>query len=428
MKNFFLLTLSAFLIFNFSFAQLRSSEDGEDFLFIQLNNLRVLKVEEKTDSGLGSLLTITAKVYKFSKCRVFENEEDTKGKICHSDIRKKIISKELKITIADETKILGKNKEPSTLEDLKNADRINVDGYLDLRDNSFEALIVRVMAKKIKPYPILPDKSDVYFEVVDIDTGIAIDNVKIIAKSFPKTTLEECQKIANCKKHLLQPRLSESYGEPVSSTEGMIFTKEGFKKYFKEGEEGLYFYTVEAEGYKTMNSWSVKSDKFSKFSEIMMMSPVSRVDYGEYREDVPELREEYIRSLLKQGTVLVVGFVVDDYSHKPIAGVKVGISKFKLTTMTNERGFYFFNIPEYSSSNSGKNSDVCKEIMNTAITYVFSKDGFKTIERREEYPKNYSNYKSELRKPYLMLNIAMFQGKGKIFDDRSIPGACMSKP
>ncbi|BCX15631.1 MAG: hypothetical protein KatS3mg097_523 [Candidatus Parcubacteria bacterium] len=442
MKKFSLLALSALLIFNFSFAQLQSSEDEEDLLFIQLYNLRVLKVEEENDTDLNSQLTITSKVYRFSKCIVFEDEEDTKGKICPPDIRKKIISKELKITISDETKILGKDRKPSTFEDLKNAYRINVYGYLDLEDNSLEALVVRVIAKKIKPSPSLPntsDTSDGYFEVMDVDTGFAIDNVKIIAKSFPKITLEECKKIADCKKHLYNPNPREPSQEPVSPTEGMTFTKEEFKKYFKEGPEGLYFYTIEAEGYKRMNLHRVKLDKSEKFSDTIMMSPLSRSNNGRYRNDIPELREEYIRSLLKQGTVLVVGFVHDSYSGEPIAGVKVRIPKFNLVTTTNERGFYFFNIPEYSYSNSGKNKNnvienknnvidyMCKEIMNTAITYIFSKDGYKTIERREAYPLNSNNYNDELG-PYSKLNIEMVKGKGKIFNDIVLPGACFPKP
>ena len=148
---------------------------------------------------------------------------------------------------------------------------------------SVDDLVVQTLNK-------LPETFKIYFEVVDGDTGIAIDNVQIVL-------------------------------------DGKTMTKEEFKEYLQQEapfEERIYF-DVLAEGYVPMKkTWIFKERKLRETRDLVNM-PSLAWQRGERRTDIPELRDESIRSLLKPGAVLVVGFVVDDIFYKPLEGVKVSI-------------------------------------------------------------------------------------------------------
>jgi len=262
----------------------------------------------------------------------------------------------------------------------------------------------------------LVETFDTYFEVADLDTGMAIDRVRIAVKYVPVMTAEEfrtgtykyCFECITKERDAIR-RCSDKCGVG----EEKIFTdKHEFRRYLKTGPLGTYIYTVESEGYAIMSSYIIKSGKLHKFGNIMMMPPLS---------PAPELHEEYIRSLLKPRTVLVVGFVVDNVFRKPLGEVTVSIPKLNLTTKTNARGFYFFNIPEYSGR-----IDSCEKMIETALTFRYSKNGFKIYEHGQLYPVALQG--PDVKKPfYLKLNAAMFYGTGKIVHEYILPGACQGR-
>lgn len=288
---------------------------------------------------------------------------------------------------------------------------------------------------------------DIYFEVADVDTGIAIDNVKIIARYVPIEYREysDCFNECVATERDAKIRCAEKCGgeteeffrctdeceaaekeaikkcpDKCGAENEKVFTKEEFKKYLNEGHLGTYIYTVESEGYKTMSTHTIKSDELRKFGELMMMSPSNRIE-DFFRTDVPELSKEYIQSLTKPGTALVMGFVVDEVLRKPLEGVRVNILKLNIATTTNARGFYFLNVSEYP----GK-IDSCQKLIETALTYTYSKDGFKTFERGENYPYNVEGV--DVAKPFFWgLNATMFYGTGKIIHEYIPPGACQSR-
>ena len=76
----------------------------------------------------------------------------------------------------------------------------------------------------------------------------------------------------------------------------------------------------------------------------------------------------------------MIGYVVDKLYLQLLAGVKVSISQLNLLTTTNKRGFYFLNVPEYPNR-----IDFCEKMIKTAITFVYEKKGFKTLEISENY-------------------------------------------
>jgi len=244
---------------------------------------------------------------------------------------------------------------------------------------SVDDLVVQTLNKLTETFKI-------YFEVVDGDTGIAINNIQIVLN-------------------------------------GRTMTKEEFKEYLQKEapfEERIYFDILpEGDVYVPMKKvWIFKSRGELRETRNLYVMPTLAWQRGEPRTDIPELREEYIRSLLKPGTVLVIGFVVDDILYKPIEEVKVNIPKLNLNATTNARGFYFLNVPEYP----GK-IDSCEKLIETAITYVYSKDGFKTFERGQDYPVNVKG--PDVREPYYVrLNAIMFYGTGKIIHEYMPPGAC----
>lgn len=315
-----------------------------------------------------------------------------------------------------ETDVIKIGGEVRDCEELKTGFQCEEKIDIPIYTASKSDVILQTFNKLVKTF-------DIYFEVADIDTRMAIDDVKIRAVVFPNMTGEEFTEkyIRNCpptRRTNCVPGICYSCID-VPEGEGRLFTKQEFKEFINEGPLGVYNYTVEAKGYRKMSSYSIKSEELRKFGDIMMMSPLSSAQ-GKPREDVPELREEYIRSLLKPGAVLVIGFVVDEFFLKPLAGVKVSIPKLNLTTETNARGFYFFNVPEYS----GK-IDSCEKMIETALGYTYSKDGFKIFEQYKDYPiKKEGDLIAPHYAMFEMINATMFYGTGKIIHEYMPHRAC----
>ncbi|BCX15685.1 MAG: hypothetical protein KatS3mg097_577 [Candidatus Parcubacteria bacterium] len=154
MKKFALIIVINMLIINFSFAatQRQLIETKENLFLVQLNNLKVLKVEEEIDSGLVSKLTIIAKASSIFKCILFDSEEDKQGEKCLSNLKRRITTKTLKIEILPkETEIIDKDGQIAALEDLKKSTQINVYGYLSLTNttnNLLEAITLKILSEK----------------------------------------------------------------------------------------------------------------------------------------------------------------------------------------------------------------------------------------------------------------------------------------
>jgi len=317
-----------------------------------------------------------------------------------------ILSPPIKKSEKDIIKIGGKVKDCRELGgNYKCVEKIGIPIYTASKSN----IVVQTFDNLVEVF-------DTYFEVADLDTGIAIDQVKITVKYVPVMTTEEfrtgtykyCFECITKERDAIR-RCSDKCGV---GEEKFFTNKHEFRRYLKTGPLGTYVYTVESEGYAIMSSYIIKSGKLHKFGNVMMMSPLN---------PAPELHEEHIRSLLKPATVLAVGFVVDDISRKPLEGVIVSIPKLNLTTETNARGFYFLNIPEYSGR-----IDSCEKMIETALTFRYSKDGFKIYEHGQLYPVVLQG--PDVRKPfYLKLNAAMFYGTGKIVHEYILPGACQGR-
>ncbi len=122
----------------------------------------------------------------------------------------------------------------------------------------------------------------------------------------------------------------------------------------------------------------------------------------------PEFSPDAIRKNLSPDSALVVGFVGEDSTGRPLSGVRV--AALGVEAYTNERGFFSLKVPV--AAGAADNA--------TAASITFSKDGYRTDERSnvDLYPDNALKYRVRLQ-----------AGAGKqARDDRGAPTAQQAVP
>ena len=129
-------------------------EDRSDDAIVQINNLRITRI--LLDPGIENVKAIFFAVRDLNwKCLLFESEEGLRPPRpplpCILDIRRPIMQKELAIQITDETALLKFNRQKAKLEDFQVGDKINVYGFMDKKNYSIDALIVRKITSVPKP-------------------------------------------------------------------------------------------------------------------------------------------------------------------------------------------------------------------------------------------------------------------------------------
>jgi hypothetical protein len=134
---------------------------------------------------------------------------------------------------------------------------------------------------------------------------------------------------------------------------GKEYTEDELNSYLKTAPPGTYSIIVKADGYKTAMSYFVL--------------PVTQVSSARFMLDPltqpPELSNDYLQQFTKQGTGLLIGYVVDE-DGQPLEGVIVKSPAYSATT--NSRGFYALNVT-ISPSESCAGVDI-----------TFTKSGYKT--------------------------------------------------
>lgn len=120
---------------------------------------------------------------------------------------------------------------------------------------------------------------------------------------------------------------------------------------------GEYAVTVTAPGYKPM-TLALNLAAVANQNNHINLDPVGVSD---------EERPEAIRAQMHLGWTLVHGFVVDDDSGKPLAGVAVRLGNSQADT--DARGHYFVSVPTPPIGDRGPEP----------LTLTFRKPGYKTV-------------------------------------------------
>ena len=101
----------------------------------------------------------------------------------------------------------------------------------------------------------------------------------------------------------------------------------------------------------------------------------------------PEFSPGAIRGNLSPDSALIIGFVGDDLTGRPLGGVRVAV--LGVEAFTNERGFFSLRVP----AETGDEEQV------TAASVTFAKEGYRTDERQnvDLYPNNALKYRVRLQ-------------------------------
>lgn len=179
-----------------------------------------------------------------------------------------------------------------------------------------------------------------------------------------------------------------------------IYTAIELDAFLKEAMPGKYYYKVEAEGYKTMETWTVVPPLPDSDSERIVMVGLLG------KESPPELTNSNLSQFIKPDMGLLVGYVTDK-SGQPLEGVIVKSSTE--STITSNRGFYALNvIISLSLSCEGVNVIFSKpEYITKNYLHAMSGSIAPNPQSIEEY-----NYDARM-------NVELLKGSGEyILDDK----------
>lgn len=150
---------------------------------------------------------------------------------------------------------------------------------------------------------------------------------------------------------------------------------------------GTYDITVMANGYSPMTSFfQLHNQSLNVNFNLEPLVPIK------------ELTSEFIQSLHRNDAMVIVGFIVDDFSGKPLSGVNIFSNDNIMNTTSQSNGFFKLILPLPESENS----------VSDRNKLLFEKSDYITESR-----KNFDMYPQG----DIILQIRMKKGKGENSED-----------
>lgn len=139
-------------------------EDRSDDSLVQVNNLRITKVNINPSSDVKAYLYVVKDTGW--KCVLYKSVDSAVVSQCPLDIRRPIIQQEFVVRVNNDTILLLRNRQRADIAQFKIGDKINVYGFIDKDNFTIDALVVRKIAslsqvpipgpKPVAPLPVQP--------------------------------------------------------------------------------------------------------------------------------------------------------------------------------------------------------------------------------------------------------------------------------
>lgn len=164
---------------------------------------------------------------------------------------------------------------------------------------------------------------------------------------------------------------------------------------------GMYDVVVNAKGYKSLTTDLELNNQTLNVN--LNLEPLALLD---------ELTPTHIQTLHRTDAMVIIGFVADDFSGKPLGKVTIYTADKKVRTSSNENGFFQIIIPLPENNNAVENRGTLFFIKNNYVTEVRQKFDL--------YPKGDLGFKIRMKK-----------GKGinkeNIIEDREVTRITIDK-
>lgn len=171
-------------------------ENRDDDVLIQVNNLKITKIVPSQTSNVLAYFYVIKDVGWVCNFYGSSTEDRSATSLCPLDIRKPIIQKEIAVRIDTDTILLARNRVKTNISQFKAGDKVNVYGFFDKDNLTFDALVVRKLTESapvppISPAPVPPISTSVPVFPVPTTSLPAKEKpfVGYLEKVMPATTL-----------------------------------------------------------------------------------------------------------------------------------------------------------------------------------------------------------------------------------------------
>lgn len=138
-------------------------EDRSDDNLVQVNNLRIVKINLSTSSDVKAYFYVVRDIGW--KCVSYKSPDIAVSSVCPLNIRKPIIQQELVIKISYDTVLLLRNRKKADISQFNVGDKINFYGFMDGDNFTIDALVVRKIVSSTKLPGSKPPEPIVNFPV-----------------------------------------------------------------------------------------------------------------------------------------------------------------------------------------------------------------------------------------------------------------------
>ncbi|MCS7200785.1 MAG: hypothetical protein NZ822_01400 [Patescibacteria group bacterium] len=131
-------------------------EIRDDDVLVQINNLRINNITLSPTANVKAYFYVSRDIGW--RCFLYQSEDSVASTLCPLDVRRPILQKELVVRINNDTILLLRNRVRTDISQFNVGDKINVYGFLDKDNLTFDALVVRkIVGKVVKREPVSID-------------------------------------------------------------------------------------------------------------------------------------------------------------------------------------------------------------------------------------------------------------------------------